>query len=95
MDLTREVQSEIAKAVGILLRNGAREVYLFGSHARGDAGPGSDLDLAVRGLPPERFYRAVGEICLELSMPADIVDLDDSGPVLACLKEQGDFLRVA
>ena len=90
-----QVRSEIDKAVAILLRNGAREVYLFGSHARGDAAPESDLDLAIRGMPPEHFYRAVGEICSALSIPADIVDLDESGPALDYLKEHGDFLRVA
>ncbi len=89
------MQSEIDKAVAILLRNGAREVYLFGSHARGDASPESDLDLAIRGMPPEHFYRAVGEICSTLSVPADIVDLDDSSPSLDYLREHGDFLRVA
>jgi predicted nucleotidyltransferase len=89
------MRSEIDKAVAILLRNGAREVYLFGSHARGDAAPDSDLDLAIRGMPPEHFYRAVGEICSTLSVPADIVDLDESGPALDYLKEHGDFLRVA
>ncbi len=90
-----QIQSEIEKAVGILLRNGAREVYLFGSHARNEAAPGSDLDLAVRGMPPEYFYRAVGEVCSALSVPADIVDLDESSPTLDYLKKHGDFLRVA
>lgn len=89
------LDSEIQRAVDILLRNGASEVYVFGSRARGDAALGSDLDLAVRGMPPERFYRAVGEACCALSIPVDIVDLDDSSPALDYLKEHGDFLRVA
>ncbi len=87
--------SEVKQAVDILLRNGAREVYVFGSRARGDAAPGSDLDLAVRGMPPERFFRAVGETCSALSIPVDIVDLDESSPALDYLKEHGDLLRVA
>lgn len=93
--MTTVSASEIQRAIDILLSNGAREVYLFGSHARGDATPGSDLDLAVRGMPPERFYRAVGQTCCALSIPVDIVDLDDSSPALDYLKEHGNFLRVA
>lgn len=93
--MTSASVSEIQRAVDILVRNGAREVYVFGSHARGDAGPGSDLDLAVRGMPPERFFRAVGETCSVLSIPVDIVDLDESSPGLDYLKAHGDFLRVA
>lgn len=90
-----QIQAEIDKAVAILLRNGAREVYLFGAHARGEAGPESELGLALRGMPPEQFYRAVGEVFSVLSVPADIVDLDDSSPSLDSLREAGDFLRVA
>jgi uncharacterized protein len=87
--------SELQRAVEILQRNGAREVYLFGSHARGDATARSDVDFAVRGMPPEHFYRAVGEACSALSVPVDIVDLDETGPALDYLKQHGDFLRVA
>jgi predicted nucleotidyltransferase len=86
---------EIQKVAAILLRLGATEVYVFGSHARGDALPGSDLDLAVRGMPPEHFFRAVGEACSMLSIPVDLVDLDESSPALDYIKEHGDFLRVA
>lgn len=89
------IRCEIDKAVAILLRHGAREVYLFGSQARGEAAPESDVDLAVRGMPPEHFYRALGEVFCTLSVPADVVDLDESGPALDYLKEHGDFLRVA
>ncbi|HDP33836.1 MAG TPA: nucleotidyltransferase domain-containing protein [Candidatus Hydrogenedentes bacterium] len=93
--MSPQVQSEIKTAVDILLRHGASEVFVFGSHARDTASPFSDLDLAIRGMPPENFYRAVGEVCAALSVPADIVDLDESSPALDYLKEHGDFLRVA
>ena len=38
---------------------GARRVLLFGSLARGSAGPASDVDLWVEGLPEEAFLDAV------------------------------------
>lgn len=93
--MTLNLSTEVDKAVDVLLRHGAREVYLFGSHARGDATPESDLDLAVRGMPAEHFFRAVGDLCTALSFPVDLVDLDDSGPALEYLKEHGDLMRVA
>lgn len=92
--MTAVLLPDIQRAVEILRCNGAREVYLFGSRARGDESPDSDIDLAVRGMPPERFYRAVGEACAALSVPVDIVDLDESGPALDYFKANGEFLRV-
>lgn len=41
---------------------GATRVVLVGSLARGDFAQGSDIDLAVEGLPPESFFAAGAEI---------------------------------
>jgi predicted nucleotidyltransferase len=41
VDEIRKVASEIAK------RHGVKKMYLFGSYARGDARPGSDLDFRI------------------------------------------------
>ena len=57
---------------------GAKEVILFGSLARrGDFSLYSDVDLAVRGIPSERFYEAVGMIvAFDLEFDIDLVELD-------------------
>ena len=47
----------IQRAAEELKAAGAREVYVFGSVAKGTSDLGSDLDLAVSGLPPAVFYR--------------------------------------
>jgi hypothetical protein len=49
-----------ARKVARLLvrRYGARRVLLCGSLARGDFRGGSDIDLAVEGVPVERFFEA-------------------------------------
>jgi len=67
----------IAKAVDLLLRAapGSR-VILFGSHARGQAGPDSDLDFLV--LEPEvkdRFEEMIRlrEVLRPLLIPVDLL----------------------
>lgn len=49
-----------ARRIAALLRErfGARRVILFGSLARQGFGPGSDIDLAVEGLPRGEFFAA-------------------------------------
>jgi len=54
--MNESLRKGIETAVEILRQAGAKEVYLFGSTAQGEERPDSDIDLAVRGLPPEAFY---------------------------------------
>ena len=88
-------QSEVEKVARILLQAGAREVFLFGSAAHGKERAESDLDLAVRGLPPERFFVAMSAIAFAISVPFDLIDLDDKNPFTNYLETEGELLRVA
>ena len=58
--------------------HGARRLVLFGSRARGDFGPHSDVDLAVYGMPPKRrgAFRADAE-ALPTLLELDIVHIMD------------------
>lgn len=73
---------------------GAREVYVFGSAARGRMREGSDIDLAVAGLPPERFFEAMGEAGDILGITLDLIDLDEANPFTRYLREEGELERV-
>jgi predicted nucleotidyltransferase len=53
----RAVAERIARL--LVERYGAERVLLFGSVARGDAVLGSDVDLLVAGIAPERWF----EVC--------------------------------
>ena len=55
---------------------GARRVTLFGSRARGDAGPRSDIDIAVEGCADMAAFREDVEERLWSLLSVDIVDLD-------------------
>jgi predicted nucleotidyltransferase len=63
----KPLEIRIREAAASLKEAGAREVFLFGSAARGALREGSDIDLAVAGLPPRFFFRAVdkGNRCFE------------------------------
>lgn len=61
MDLSPTLQSQIAQ---IGARCGAQKIVLFGSRARGDNHPRSDIDLAIYGMPEKNqssFYFAIEE----------------------------------
>jgi len=80
-------------AHGLIL--GATEVFVFGS-ATGDAlRPGSDVDMAVRGLPPSVYFSAISKAADLLGRPVDLVDLDDPTPIVRYLLGSGELVRVA
>ena len=53
----RSVAKRIAEE--FVKRFGAKGVVLFGSLARGDFSSWSDIDLAVWGIPADKFFKAV------------------------------------
>jgi predicted nucleotidyltransferase len=84
----------IKKAAEKLKAAGAREVYLFGSAVRGTLGERSDIDLAVSGLPPERFLQSMVEVEDILRRPIDLVDLDEENPFTRYLKEENELQAI-
>ena len=92
--LPAEYRNDVSKAVEISKAEGCREVYVFGSVALGVPGPRSDLDIAVRGCPPERFYRLLGRLLEELSHSVDLIDLDVETGVAEFLEQEGQLLHV-
>jgi uncharacterized protein len=90
-----DLLDRIAAAAAVLKAAGAREVYLFGSAATGSVVKESDIDLAVVGLPPERFYRVMTQVIRILGRPLDLLDLDESTPLVRYLRDEGRLRRVA
>ncbi len=89
-----EYHADVSRVVEITKAEGCREVYVFGSVATGVPGLRSDLDIAVRGCPPERFYRLLGRLMEELTHSVDLVDLDAETSVAKCLEEEGQLIHV-
>jgi predicted nucleotidyltransferase len=92
--MDKELGPLIEKAAAALKAAGAREVYVFGSASKGKLHPNSDVDIAVSGLPPEVFFRAMGKASPALGRPVDLIDLDEDNPFTRYLKNKGELLRV-
>lgn len=95
MKTTVDLESRAAAAAAVLRAAGASEVYLFGSVAEGRSREGSDLDLAVSGLPPEKFFGAMASAAEAAGVPIDLLDLDTDAPIVQVLRSHGALRRVA
>ena len=89
-----DVNIDINKAVEILKSAGCYECYIFGSVSKGLAKDNSDIDIAVRGLPPERFFYIYGQLSMQISRAIDLVDLDDGSRFSKKLQQRGGMTRV-
>jgi predicted nucleotidyltransferase len=93
--MEEDLELLIKKAAGVLKSFGATEVYLFGSAGNGNfKKEHSDIDLAVRGIPPENFYSAVGETLCSIDRDVDIIDLDADTTFGIFLQDHKELTRV-
>lgn len=81
-------------AANLLQQMGATQVYVFGSLTKGRLRPESDVDIAVRGLPPDAYFTAVSKASDILRRNVDLVDLDDPAPLVLHLINSGELVRV-
>jgi len=89
-----EYRADVARAVEICKVEGCRDVFIFGSVAAGRHRSHSDLDIGVRGCPPEHFYRLLGRLMDELTHPVNLVDLDIEIRVAEFLEREDQLVHV-
>lgn len=82
-ELPVEYQKDIKKALKILKQNGATEIYIFGSIEKGNFNKNSDIDIAIRGVEQENFYKVASILMFEIEKQIDLIDLDDENDKFA------------
>ena len=87
--MTDDLKQLILKAADILQSHGATEVFFFGSAARAGIRENRPIDLAVAGLPPDAYFKAMGAVLCAIKRPCNLVDLDESNPYVDYLKSHG------
>lgn len=67
---------ELSKIVTVSKEFHAEKVILFGS-CLDNVESARDIDIAVSGIDPRKFFKYYGRISVEIDYEVDIVDLDD------------------
>lgn len=94
--MNKELYILIKSAANVLKNAGAKEVFLFGSAADDSVmHQASDVDLAVRGLPPHVFFKAMSQAQRVVGHTLDLIDLDEPSPFSEYLQKKGKLHRVA
>ena len=94
--IPEEFLRDVDRAIEILQECGAQQIYLFGSIVDDRrSAPPRDLDIAVSGLPPERFFSAYAQLMDRLEHEFDLVDLDLESAFTETLTKHGQLQQVA
>lgn len=95
MTIPAEFQIDLDRVVAALRAAGSKDIYLFGSLTSGTAGDESDIDLAVTGLPANRFFEIYSQVARSLTHELDLVDLDHEEEFATFLKRTNRLVRIA
>ncbi|MGA2296598.1 MAG: nucleotidyltransferase domain-containing protein [FCB group bacterium] len=84
-------QEQITKAVDIAKLYGATKVLLFGS-ALDDMKNANDLDIAVLGIPENKFLVFGATLDIELGIQVDVVPLNNNSPFMDYIRKKGRYI---
>ena len=92
--IPEKYKEDIIKANSFLKSEGCKTVYLFGSLITGDIHDNSDIDIGIKGLPPEKFFRVYSKLYMNLSNDFHLVDFDYENDFFSLLDKLGEVAEV-
>ena len=95
MDKIPEKYHEDIKKANIFLKNeGCKTVFLFGSMVSGKIHENSDIDIGIKGLPPEKFFKVYSKLYVDLDNEFHLVDFDSENDFFSLLNKHGEVIEV-
>ncbi|MGN0728039.1 nucleotidyltransferase domain-containing protein [Treponema sp.] len=91
----QDYEDELKNIANFLIKNGAKEVYLFGSFARGEADSNSDFDIGIKGLPSENFFHIYAQLDHLSARQIDLVDFDTNKTFYEHLHKISELRRLS
>jgi predicted nucleotidyltransferase len=85
---------DIQTAATILRNEGCKSVYLFGSMITGNIHEKSDIDIGIKGLPPEKFMKTYAKLYFGLDNHIDLVDFDANTSFYSLLNRLGEVKEI-
>jgi len=94
LNIPLKYRKDIDIATNFLKNEGCRSIYLFGSLVTGKIHQNSDIDIGIKGLPPEKFIRVYAKLDNNLSNTVDLVDFDENDKFYNLLNSLGEIVEI-
>jgi predicted nucleotidyltransferase len=87
-------QEDIKTAASFLKNEGCTSIYLFGSLVTGKVHDRSDIDIGIKGLSPQKYFRVYSHLYRTLANEIDLVDFDVYDDFFALLNSLGEVVKI-
>ena len=94
LNIPLKYQKDIEVAIDLLKNEGCQSVYLFGSLVTGNIHQNSDIDIGIKGLPAEKFFRVYATLDNNLSNTVDLIDFDENNKFFELLDSLGEVVEL-
>ncbi|MCL2761810.1 MAG: nucleotidyltransferase domain-containing protein [Treponema sp.] len=94
LNIPQEYQKDIEIATNLLKNEGCQSIYLFGSMVTGKIHQNSDIDIGIKGLPPEKYFRVYAQLDNSVSNEVDLVDFDENSKFYNLLDSLGEVVEI-
>jgi predicted nucleotidyltransferase len=94
LSIPPKYQKDIEIATNLLKDEGCQSIYLFGSLVTGKIHQNSDIDIGIKGLPPENFFRVYAKLDNRLLNNVDLIDFDENNKFYNLLDSLGEVVEI-
>jgi predicted nucleotidyltransferase len=92
--IPEKYMEDIKKANNFLKNEGCKTVYLFGSMVTGKIHSNSDIDIGIKGLPPEKFFKVYSKLYMNLDNEIHLVDFDFDNQFFLLLERLDEVVEI-
>ena len=94
LNVPQKYREDIEIAANFLKKEGCQSVYLFGSMVTGKIHQNSDIDIGIKGLPPEKFFRVYSQLDDNVTNEVDLIDFDENSKFYNLLNSLGEVVEI-
>jgi len=94
LNIPVKYRQDIENATKLLKNEGCKAVFLFGSLVTGKIHDNSDIDIGIKGLSPQNFFRVYANLDKEIKNKIDLVDFDLNEEFYLLLNSIGEVVKI-
>jgi len=94
LNIPIKYRQDIENATKLLKNEGCEAVFLFGSLVTGKIHDNSDIDIGIKGLSPQKFFRVYANLDKEIKNKIDLVDFDVNEEFYLLLNSINEVVKI-